>query len=95
MSTIEHTAVKESTKRQSEHGFAVDYAPFHSRPYVDAAALAKLFKPETILGSIMASHNYIGDRQSIVEKVEKLSDKPTITFHVDAVQAIGKIPFSD
>lgn len=95
VSAIEHPAVKESAKWLSEHGFAVDYAPVDSRGFVDVEALAKLIKPETILVSIMAVNNEIGSIQPISEISEFLADKPTITFHVDAVQAIGKIPVSD
>lgn len=94
VSAIEHPAVKESAKWLSEHGFAVDYAPVDSRGFVDVAALAKLIKPETILVSVMAVNNEIGSIQPISEISELLADKPTITFHVDAVQAIGKIPVS-
>ncbi|MEY8435120.1 cysteine desulfurase family protein [Streptococcus hyointestinalis] len=94
VSAIEHPAVKESAKWLGEHGFAVDYASVDSRGFVDVAALAKLIKPETILVSVMAVNNEIGSIQPISEISELLADKPTITFHVDAVQAIGKIPVS-
>ena len=94
VSAIEHPAVKESAKWLSEHGFAVDYAPVDSRGFVDVEALAKLIKSETILVSVMAVNNEIGSIQPISEISELLADKPTITFHVDAVQAIGKIPVS-
>ena len=94
VSAIEHPAVKESAKWLSEHGFAVDYAPVDSRGFVDVEALAKLIKLETILVSVMAVNNEIGSIQPISEISELLADKPTITFHVDAVQAIGKIPVS-
>lgn len=94
VSAIEHPAVKESVKWLGEHGFTVDYAPVDSRGFVDVAALAKLIKPETILVSVMAVNNEIGSIQPISEISELLADKPTITFHVDAVQAIGKIPVS-
>ena len=94
VSAIEHPAVKESAKWLSEHGFAVDYAPVDSRGFVDVEALAKLIKSETILVSVMAVNNEMGSIQPISEISELLADKPTITFHVDAVQAIGKIPVS-
>ena len=94
VSAIEHPAVKESAKWLSEHGFAVDYAPVDSRGFVDVEALAKLIKLETILVSVMAVNNEIGSIQPISEIAERLADKPNITFNVDAVQAIGKIPVS-
>lgn len=40
----------------------------------------------------MAVNNEVGTIQPIGEISDLLADKPTISFHVDAVQAIGKIP---
>lgn len=40
----------------------------------------------------MAVNNEVGAIQPIQEISELLADKPTISFHVDAVQAIGKVP---
>ncbi|MCS4488023.1 cysteine desulfurase family protein [Streptococcus sciuri] len=94
VSDIEHPAIKESAKWLSEHGFLVDYAPVDSRGFVDVAALAELITPETILVSVMAVNNEVGSIQPIKAISEVLDDKPTVTFHVDAVQAIGKIPVS-
>ena len=49
-------------------------------------------RPDTILVSIMAVNNEVGSNQPIQEIGELLKEYPTIHFHVDAVQAIGKIP---
>ena len=43
----------------------------------------------------MGVNNEIGSIQPIKAISELLSDKPGISFHVDAVQAIGKIPTSE
>ncbi|WP_220514431.1 aminotransferase class V-fold PLP-dependent enzyme, partial [Streptococcus pneumoniae] len=51
-----------------------------------------LIRPDTILVSIMAVNNEIGSIQPIEAISEFLADKPTISFHVDAVQALAKIP---
>ena len=42
----------------------------------------------------MAVNNEIGSIQPIQKISELLADKPTISFHVDAVQAVAKIPTS-
>ncbi|MBM7642437.1 cysteine desulfurase family protein [Streptococcus loxodontisalivarius] len=94
VSDIEHPAVKESAKWLSSQGFDISYAPVDARGFVDLEALAALLRPDTILVSIMAVNNEIGSVQPIQEISQLLADKPTITFHVDAVQAIGKIPTS-
>lgn len=57
---------------------------------MDIKALAALLRPDTTLVSIMAVNNEIGSIQPIKEISELLADKQGISFHVDAVQAIGK-----
>ncbi|MGT2924012.1 cysteine desulfurase family protein [Streptococcus caviae] len=91
VSAIEHPAVKESAKWLQEQGFEVDFAPVDAKGFVDVKVLADLIRPETTLVSVMAVNNEIGSVQPIEAISELLSDKPTISFHVDAVQAVGKI----
>ncbi|MEY8700201.1 cysteine desulfurase family protein [Streptococcus ferus] len=95
VSDIEHPAVKESAKWLASQGFEIDYAPVNKAGFVDLKALEQLIRPETILVSIMAVNNEIGAIQPIRAISDLLADRPTISFHVDAVQAIGKIPLED
>jgi len=92
VSAIEHPAVKESALWLKSQGFEVDIAPVDEKGFVDVEALADLIRPDTILVSIMAVNNEIGSIQPIEAISELLADKPTISFHVDAVQALAKIP---
>ncbi len=70
------------------------YIPVNAQGFVDVEALAGLLRPDTILVSVMAVNNEIGSIQPIQEISALLANEPTISFHVDAVQAIGKIPVS-
>lgn len=92
VSAIEHPAVKESALWLKTQGFEVDLAPVNAQGFVDVAALENLIRPDTTLVSVMAVNNEIGAIQPIQEISQLLADKPTISFHVDAVQAIGKVP---
>lgn len=92
VSAIEHPAIKESAKWLSQNGFEVSYAPVDADGFLDVAAFQGLLRPDTILVSIMAVNNEVGTVQPIQVISDLLMDRPTITFHVDAVQAIGKIP---
>mgnify|MGYP000865497997 FL=1 len=94
VSDIEHPAVKESAKWLAEQGFEISFAPVDERGFLDVQALADLLRSDTILVSVMAVNNEIGSIQPIQAISELLADKPTISFHVDAVQAIGKVPTS-
>ena len=91
VSDIEHPAIKESAAWLKTQGFEVDYAPVDARGFVKVDALASLLRPDTTLVSVMAVNNEIGSIQPIHEIVALLEDRPTISFHVDAVQALAKV----
>ncbi|RKV65263.1 MAG: cysteine desulfurase [Streptococcus sp.] len=95
VSDIEHPAVKESAKWLQTQGFEVDFAPVDKKGFVKVDVLSKLLRPDTILVSIMAVNNEIGSVQPIKAISKLLADKASISFHVDAVQAIGKIATDD
>lgn len=92
VSAIEHPAVKESALWLKAQGFEVDFAPVDNKGFVDVEALEDLIRLDTTLVSIMAVNNEIGSVQPIEAISKLLADKPTISFHVDAVQALAKIP---
>ena len=92
VSAIEHPAVKESALWLQGQGFEVDIAPVDAHGFVQVEELEKLLRPDTTLVSIMAVNNEVGSIQPIQAIAELLADRPTITFHVDGVQALAKIP---
>ena len=91
VSDIEHPAIKESAAWLKTQGFEVDYAPVDARGFVKVDALASLLRPDTTLVSVMAVNNEIGSIQPIHDIAAVLEDRPTISFHVDAVQALAKV----
>ena len=91
VSDIEHPAIKESAAWLKTQDFEVDYAPVDARGFVKVDALASLLRPDTTLVSVMAVNNEIGSIQPIHEIAALLEDRPTISFHVDAVQALAKV----
>ena len=91
VSDIEHPAIKESAAWLKTQGFKVDYAPVDARGFVKVDALASLLRSDTTLVSVMAVNNEIGSIQPIHEIAALLEDRPTISFHVDAVQALAKV----
>ncbi len=91
VSDIEHPAIKESAAWLKAQGFEVDYAPVDARGFVKVDALASLLRPDTTLVSVMAVNNEIGSIQPIHDIAALLEDRPTVSFHVDAVQALAKV----
>ena len=92
VSAIEHPAVLETAHQLSQLGFDVELAPVTKEGVVNVEALASMIRKDTILVSVMAVNNEIGTIQPIEAISNLLEAYPNIHFHVDAVQAIGKIP---
>lgn len=95
VSEIEHPAIKETAKWLASQGFDISYAPVNDKGFVDLEKLGALIRQDTILVSIMAVNNEIGAIQPIKAISQLLADKPGVTFHVDAVQAIGKVALEE
>jgi len=88
---LEHHAVLEPIEYLVERfGFEVTIVqPRDGR--IQASDIKAALRPDTILVSTMFANNETGDLLPIKEIGELLKDHPA-AFHVDAVQAIGKVP---
>lgn len=87
---IEHPAVRNSMLQLEKLGFDVTYLPVDSRGFVSVDAVRNAIRPDTILVSVMAVNNEVGSIQPIDAIGDLLEDYPTIHYHVDAVQSVGK-----
>ena len=87
----EHKAVLDSCKRLEKYGYEVTVLPVSHDGLIDLNELRRAITPKTILLSVMYANNEIGVIQPIAE-VGKIAKEHKILFHVDAVQAVGKIP---
>jgi cysteine desulfurase len=87
----EHKAVLDACKRLEKSGFDVTYLPVASDGRISVDDLRRAITPKTILISIMQANNEIGVIQPIAE-IGKIAKEKKIVFHVDGVQAVGKIP---
>ena len=91
---MEHASITYTVASMQEEGFEVDYVDILPSGQVDLEHLKELLRPDTILVSIHAVDSELGIRQPI-EVIKKLtSEYEHCLLHVDATQAIGKIPFS-
>ena len=92
VSSIEHPSVLEPAKFLQSIGYDVELIPVTKTGYIDLESLKSKIRKDTILISVMAVNNEIGTIQPIEEIAKLLQNYPTISLHVDAVQAFGKIP---
>src|SRR5271169_9561 len=87
----EHKAILDTCKRLEKYGYEVTYLPVAKDGRIDLDDLRRAITPKTILISIMYANNEIGVIQP-VEAIGRIAKEKKILFHVDAVQAVGKIP---
>lgn len=90
---IEHPSVGDVFSYLETQGFEVVRLGVDANGYVDKQQLEEVVDSQTILVSIMYVNNEVGTIQPI-ETLGKLikGKNPKTVFHVDAVQAFGKIP---
>jgi len=92
-SAIEHHAVLETCQFLEKNGFELTVIPVDSEGIVSVEDIRKAVRPDTILISVMHANNEVGAIQPIAE-IGQLAKELGITFHVDAVQSLGKIPIN-
>jgi len=88
--TIEHVAVLKACAQLEEEGVDVTYVPVGSDGRVDPDDIRLSLRPETVLVSVMHVNNETGVLQPIAE-IGELARELGVTFHVDGVQALGKV----
>ncbi len=88
---IEHHAVLHTLESLEKQGFHVTYLPVDEFGLVSASDVEKAIRPDTILITVMMANNEVGTIEPIAE-IGKLAKEHGITFHTDAVQAVGSIP---
>lgn len=94
-SYMEHPSVSETMEFLAKEGFEISYVGVDSEGKINQKELQELLREDTILVSLMYVNNEIGVVESIDEIAKIIHQKnPKTLFHVDAVQAYGKIQFS-
>lgn len=91
-SEIEHASVYETFHHLEKQGYEVTYLPVDETGRVRLDVLKDALREDTILVSVMAVNNETGRLQPIQDIGRMLKEcAPRALFHVDAVQAVGKL----
>ena len=88
---VEHPAILQTMHFLEEQGFQVTYLPVDATGRIRLEDLQRSMRTDTILVSIMHTHNEVGALQPVVEAgalIKRMN--PNTLFHVDAVQGFGK-----
>ena len=91
-SASEHPSVLNTVLELKDFGYEVTILPVNEKGAIEVKNLKAAIKENTILVSLMMVNNETGAINPIKEIGEYLKKFPKIAFHVDMVQAMGKLP---
>lgn len=98
VSSIEHPAIREQAQALKKCGWNVVSIPANKDGIITPEAVTNLLTPDTMLVCVMAVNNETGSIQPIYKIADAITQwsqgKRRPKFHVDCVQAAGKIPLN-
>ena len=90
---IEHASVHAPLDFLKKEGYEITLVGTDSKGLIDPEEIASNIREDTILVSCMLVNNEIGAVEPCGEIAKAIrAKKPEIYFHIDAVQAFGKLP---
>ncbi|MBR0407413.1 MAG: cysteine desulfurase [Clostridia bacterium] len=90
---LEHPSVSGCLTALQERGYEIDVLPIGPDGRIDLNALSAALRPDTVLATLCAVDSELGVIQPVEEAARIIRRFPHCHLHVDATQAIGKIPF--
>ncbi|XID95353.1 cysteine desulfurase family protein [Paenibacillaceae bacterium WGS1546] len=93
VSAIEHPSVRECARQLEAAGIEATYVLPDRHGRVDPLDVAAAIRKDTALVSVMHVNNETGAVQPIREIGKTVAAHRNVKFHVDGVQAIGKVHF--
>ena len=91
--SVEHSSVLKLARALQEEGVEITVVPVSEQGDLDRGKLRAAISNEVALVSVMMANNETGVIFPVEEIAREVREKGAL-FHVDAVQAVGKIPFS-
>lgn len=96
LSAIEHPALREECAMLKKQGFEVVSVSPDKNGFISAESIVESLTPDTLFVTVMAVNNETGCVQPVYEIADAITKwangKKKPHFHVDCVQAAGKIP---
>jgi cysteine desulfurase len=87
---IEHHAILHAAEQLRERGIDVTFLPVSHEGVADPDDVRRALRPDTRLISVMMANNETGAIQP-VEEIGRIAAEADVYFHIDAVQAAGKL----
>lgn len=87
---VEHASILETMKLLEKKGYSITYLGVDKEGNIHLQELENAITDDTFLITVMMANNEIGNLYPIKE-IGEITKRHNIFFHVDAVQAVGKI----
>lgn len=91
--SLEHSSVSASLTALQMQGYEIDLCPMDRHGKIDLEELEDMIRDDTCLVSISAVDSELGIVQPVKEVEDIVRQYPSCRLHIDATQAVGKIPF--
>ena len=89
---VEHEAVRNLCEHLEQNGYEVTWLGVDEEGQLDLESLSAALRHDTALVSVMLANNETGVLFPIAEIGRMVHERSAALFHVDGVQAVGKIP---
>lgn len=89
---VEHEAVRNVCRALEGEGYEVSWIGVNEQGEIDLESLRDALRPDTALVSVMLANNETGVLFPVNEIGSLVRERSKALFHVDGVQAVGKMP---
>jgi len=89
---VEHEAVRKLCERLQTKGFEITWLEVSEEGFLDLAELKNALRKDTAIVSVMLANNETGILFPVKEIAQIVKENSDAIFHVDGVNAVGKVP---
>ncbi|HLM61034.1 MAG TPA: aminotransferase class V-fold PLP-dependent enzyme [Pyrinomonadaceae bacterium] len=89
---VEHEAVRKVCERLERNDYEITWLDVNEEGFLNLDELKSSLREDTAIVSVMLANNETGILFPVVEIAEIVKEKSNAIFHVDGVNAVGKIP---
>lgn len=89
---VEHEAVRRVCEKLERHGFEITWLDVNEEGFLDLQELKNSLREDTAIVSVMLANNETGILFPVAEIARIVKENSGAVFHVDGVNAVGKIP---
>ncbi len=88
---VEHEAVRKTCEKLERNGYEVEWLDVSEEGFLDSDELKNSLREDTAIVSVMLANNETGILFPVAEIAEIVKENSGAIFHVDGVNAVGKV----